>query len=380
MRVLHIITGLGQGGAEAAMRKLIAATMSRVEHTVVSLTDEGIHAAPLRAALVKVAALGMTRRPETFARLFALKRIVAEAAPTVIQTWMYHADLIGGLVARASVRAPVVWGVRHSNLERRRNRFTTLAIARICARLSNRVPAAIVFCSTQAARAHAAFGYCADRFRIIPNGYDMAEFDVDAGVCERVRRSWAAPEQILVGCVARWHPQKDHANLLEAWAKVRKTTRAIRCVLIGEGMTPENTELMALVRRYGLADELVLAGARTDIPAVMGAIDLHVLPSAGESFPNVLAEAMASGTPCVTTDVGDAAIIVGETGWVVPPGDPSALAAAIEGAVNALRVQGKAAFSTRCRQRIEAHYGIQQMADAYVDLWRGVALASRNAV
>ncbi len=127
--------------------------------------------------------------------------------------------------------------------------------------------------------------------------------------------------------VARYDPQKDHNNLLNALALIKQMS--IHCILVGEEMTFRNTELTALIKEYDLQDRVTLLGPQDNIPSIMNALDVHVLSSVGEAFPNVLAEAMACGTPCVATDVGDAALIVGETGWIVPPSDPESLAQAL---------------------------------------------------
>jgi glycosyltransferase involved in cell wall biosynthesis len=371
VRVLHITTGLGQGGAESALYKLVRATTPQIEHFVVSLLDEGVYGERLRAAGAQVEALRMRPGRPSLSALRRLQGSLRSIEPDLVQTWMYHADLLGGLAARFAGRRPIVWGVRHSNLELRRNRLSTLAIARVCAWLSNWVPTAIVFCAEQAAHAHAALGYRKEKFRIIPNGYDLATFATDPVARSAARLEWAGPQEVLLGCVARWHPQKDHENLLAALALVTRGT-PVKCVLAGEGMTAQNPELMASIRRHGVERVAVLAGARNDIPTLMAAIDIHVLPSAGESFPNVVAEAMAAGTPCVATDVGDVSAIVGDTGWVVPARDPLAFAAGIEAALEALRAQGKAALGERCRERIERRYGLARMSGAYVELWRSL--------
>ncbi len=180
--------------------------------------------------------------------------------------------------------------------------------------------------------------------------------------------------------VARWDPYKDHANLLAALAAVRRAGVAFQAVLVGSGVTPDNPCLTAQIREAGLSGDVLLVGPQRDIPGVMAALDVHVLSSAAEAFPNVLAEAMACGTPCVTTDVGDAAAIVGETGWVVPPRDASALAAVIQQAIGAMA--DRAAWRARqqaCRARITEHYGIDAMVQRYRAVWAVAAQGKGGA-
>jgi glycosyltransferase involved in cell wall biosynthesis len=175
--------------------------------------------------------------------------------------------------------------------------------------------------------------------------------------------------------VGRFDPQKDHPNLLGALAELKGKGHAVRCALVGKGLDRANASLMGSITGFGLSPdrELLLLGQRNDISTVMNALDIHLLSSAyGEAFPNVLAEAMACGTPCVTTDVGDAALIVGETGWVVPPRDSKSLAHSIRSAIKLSQDQpGWKVRQMACRKRIDTEFSIERMVCAYRDVWEG---------
>ncbi|OBS31907.1 glycosyl transferase family 1 [Tepidimonas fonticaldi] len=369
MRVLHVITSLSDGGAEAVLYRLISHD-PQDEHHVVSLTGLGKYGPLLADAGVTVTVLDMPRGRLTWAGVRGLWHAVRQARPDVIQTWMYHADLLGGVVGRLA-GVPVVWGIHHTTLEPGRSSRATMWVARACAGLSRRVPARIVACAEAAVRVHAVLGYDAARMVVIPNGYDLTRFRPDAQARLRQRAAWGMPEGVpLIGMVARFDPQKDHANLLAALGALRQRGVAFRAVLIGTGVDEGNAQLGAGLAAQGLDDWVRLLGPMTDIPAVMNALDVHVLSSSAEAFPNVLAEAMACATPCVTTDVGDAAQIVGQTGWVVPPRDPAALAAAIEAALAAWA--DRAAWARRqadCRARIEQQFAVSAMVQRYRTVW-----------
>ena len=405
----HVITGLRGAGAEGALYRLLAAEVeSPIEHRVVSLTSDGAYGERIRALGVPVVALGMPRGAITPGGLLRLYRLLRGAerdaemrcagaratagrrrsrrrrrgAPGVhiIQTWMYHADLIGGLVGRIAGCRRVVWGIRHSDLDRRHASRSVRAVARVCARLSASVPREAVSCSERAVAVHRAIGYRV-RFSVVANGYDLRRLTPDESAAHALRTEWLGGDdrsrggRALIGTVGRYTAQKDHAGLLDALSRIPDGERP-RCVLAGDGCTPANAELTAAIARRGLEDRVVLAGARSDIPEVMAALDFHVLPAAGgEAFPNVLAEAMACGTPCVTTDVGDAASIVAETGWVVAPRDPRALAGAIEAAI-AERTEDSSAWERRrraARERVAACYSIETMRDGFRAVWARVA-------
>lgn len=376
LRVMHVITGLGQGGAESVLLRLATYPEAAVEHTVVSLTDEGIYGERLRAAGVAVHALGMKRGRVSLGGFLALRALIARARPDAVQTWMYHADLIGGLAARlAGVRA-IAWGIRNSGEHLERSSRSARLVLRACALLSGWVPRAIVCAAQKAAERHADKGYRRDRLVVVSNGYDLSRYTPDEAARARVRAQWGlADDAPVIGCVARWDPLKDHANLLRAIAALVRDGRdgGLRCVLIGRGMAADNPELGALIDRLGLRERLVLAGPSDDVPAAMNGLDLHVLSSCAEGFPNVVAEAMACGVYCVVTDVGDAAYIVGDTGVVVPPEQPEALARGIETALREVAARGRERAGQPARARVLERFDLARMVQSYIAVWRRIS-------
>ncbi len=377
LQVVHIISGLLHGGAETVLQRLVTAPVqpdAPVRHTVISMTGEGVLGASLRAAGIEVVTLDMQGAWGSLWGLWRLYRRLRAQRPDVVQTWMYHADLLGGLVARlAGVRA-VAWGVRNSGVSLAESSRSSRVAAWLCARLSGWVPGVIVACARRAAQVHQGWGYRADRLMVIPNGYDLSVWQPDAAQRAAVRGQWQVPDDVvLLGCVARWNPLKDHANLLAALAISLQKHPQLRCALIGLGMSRDNAALVSQARDLGVLDQLIFLGRRDDVPALMPALDIHVLSSKAEGFPNVVSEAMASGVACVVTDVGDAAEIVGEYGWVVPPGDAMALAHGLDQAIAAVRGPDWGRQRDRARASVARRYGLQAMTDRYAEVWRRLA-------
>lgn len=372
MKILHIITGLADGGAEAAMYRLIAHDLSN-QHYVVSLTGEGKYGPMLMEIRAKVVTLNMPRQWLTIEGLKHLWRILKSIQPDVVQTWMYHANLVGGIIAYMT-GVPVVWGIHNSTLAPGQIAYATIVVARVCGPLSRVVPSRIVACARRAAEVHASLGYDAGRMVVIPNGYDLARFAPDMEARARLRNEWNVTDDTpLLGMVARFDPLKDHNNLLRALALLRAQGTAFQMILIGTKVDRDNKALQAQIATANLSKEVRLIGPRRDIPAVMNALDIHVLSSRAEAFPNVLAEAMACGTPCVATDVGDAALIVGDTGWIVPPRSPEALAQGLGAALTAWQDRsGWTERQRRARQRIEEHFAIASMVERYREVWQDV--------
>lgn len=370
LKVAHIITCLGDGGAEASLFRLsIHDAASR--HVVLSLMGPGKYGPLLENAGVSVYCLGMPKGRLSFFGLWRLWRLLRSERPDVVQTWMYHADLVGGIVARIAGIRRIFWGIRHSDLSLEKTRRSTMVVAKACALLSRWVPLGIICCAQKALEAHKALGYASHKMRVIPNGFDLNTFQPDTQARTRLRTEFGvAPELPLLGMVGRFDPQKDHVNLFRALAVLKEGGHDFRCLLAGSGVDGSIALLTNMLKELGLQDEVLLLGPRTDIPAFMNALDVHVLSSCSEAFPNVLAEAMACGTPCVTTDVGDAAVIVGDAGWIVPPSNPRALADALGDALRSLRhPESWSRLQLKARQRIAENFQINTMVEKFNRVW-----------
>lgn len=362
LRVLHVITTLGPGGAEAMLAKLVAAT-PEVTHAVVSLDHRTDTVAALRAAGASVTVLGLSSPTAFPAAILRLTRTMRGFRPDLIQSWLWHADL-AATVARATLRPrpPLVWSIRCSDMDLARYRPTTRLVVGALARLSA-IPDAVVANSEAGLAWHLARGYRPRRTLVIPNGFDLGAFRPDPTARARLLTALGWPEQtVLVGLIARIDPMKDHATFLAALAR---TAEPIRAVLIGRG-----TEALAIPP--ALRPRLAALGQRRDVAALLPGLDILCLSSRfGEGFPNVLGEAMACGVPCVTTDVGDAARVVAGAGLVVPPGDAAALADAIT--TLAADHARRRAMGQAGRERVERLYAIRTIADAHRALWHELA-------
>jgi glycosyltransferase involved in cell wall biosynthesis len=379
MKIVHIITGLGLGGAEAVLHRLINVDQER-EHIVISLSDEGAHGPVLTSEGVRVIPLYMRRGRVSFATLLRLYRVLKSLSPDVVQTWMYHADLLGGIIARIAGYRAVIWSLRNSDIHPSRVSWSTRMVVHACAFLSGFVPQKIISCAKSSMKTHQAIGYAADKFVLIPNGYDVSAFDVNAMERDSFRMELGIRDDCdLLGMVGRWDPQKDHRGLLLSFSKVLDCSPNTKLVLVGKGCDSSNHVLMMMIKDFGLSESVIPLGARTDIRRVMNGLDIHVLSSAGEAFPNVVAEAMACGTPCVVTDVGDAVEIIGDYGWSALSLNPESLANAI---LSALSAMGDADLwnerKMRCRQRIVETYSLAEMLNRYIAVWDEVSLKSKS--
>jgi len=348
---------------------------------VVSLVDIGPIGEKIQAMGLPVQALGMRRGSADPLAVLRLARWIRQDPPDIIQTWMYHADLVGGLAAKLAGRIPVAWGIRNSNLDPSSSSRMTIWTAKTCARLSRRLPARIVCCSEASRQVHAQLGYAADKMVVIPNGFDLALFKPDSAARWSVRQELNIPaESPLIGLVARFDPQKDHHNFVQAALIFHAVVPETHFLLCGDGITWDNPKLAGWIEAAGLFNCFHLLGRRDDIPHLVPALDIASTASHyGEGFPQVIGEAMACGVPCVVTDVGDSAIIVGETGIVVPAKDPQALADGWSHLLLELSREERLQLGLAARQRVIDTYSLETIVRQYEDLYMSVARTNQRS-
>jgi glycosyltransferase involved in cell wall biosynthesis len=320
---------------------------------VISLSGMGPMGEQIRALGIPVSAVDMRKSALGLGGFFALRRMLKEAKPDLVHTWMYHSDLLGGLAARSLGIKPVVWAIHSPDVDERYIKLRTRVIARICATLAPFVPAQIVSCSADAWMKHARFGYRARNVTVIPNGFDVSQFHPDPDARNRIRGEFGLAADAPVVAIARMLLAKRPD---------------VRFLLAGRGIARENTDLMDWMNASGVQQAVTLAGPRNDVASVLSALDVLVSPSLGEAFPLIIGETMACGVPCVATDVGDTAYIIGTAGIATPPGDPAAMADALARILNMAKTD-REALSAQARLRIVENFEIGLVARKYEEVY-----------
>lgn len=374
LHVTQIITGLPRGGAQRMLYYLLERyDRDRFSMDVVSLTELGAVGKALQSAGIPTIALGMNRTLPNPADVWRLAAHLRRNQTDVVQTWLYHGDLIGGLAGRLAGR-PTIWNIRQSDLAPRTTKLGTLLTARACAWLSGLAPKHIICCSEASRVVHSALGYDAGKMSVIGNGVDFSTFCPDRAAGAEVRgAAGIQPDVPVIGLVARFHSQKDHKTFVRAAAALAEIHANVQFVLCGEGVEPDNATLSGWISDLGLSERFHLLGARDDVQRVYNMLTIATLSSSyGEGFPNVLAEAMACGVPCVTTDIGDSAFIVGNTGAVVQPGDPVALAEAWAKILELDDKNRAALGAVACRRAVET-FRLEDVIERYQILYEQMA-------
>lgn len=368
IKIAHVISGLNIGGAEMMLYRFLSVyDKNRYIPVVISLTDIGPIGQKIQALGIPVYACNM--KNNFFRAPFILLKLLHKHKLDVIQTWMYHADLFGGIIGKL-LNIPVVWGIHNSTLIKGKSKRGTIYIAMLNAYLSKFIPAQIICCSEIAQSVHEKLGYCSKKMKIIPNGFDCKLFSPDEKKRNDIRlKLQCEKDEFLIGMFARFDPQKDHQTLIKgAGIFFRKVLNA-KLILCGDGLTYENKVLKKWIEQEGIKEKVVLLGRRDDIQDICKILDIFTLSSSfGEAFPLVVGEAMLTEVPCVVTDVGDSSSLVGDTGSVVPPVSPQALADAwlLLYEMDSVKRKdlGKAA-----RRRIENNFELEKICKKYNDIY-----------
>ena len=318
MKLMHVIIGLEASGAELFLQRLVSRQVADNHHVIViSLTTEGKLTASLRALGVTVIALGLEGIWSIPKVLWLLRRLVIDRQPDIVQSWMYHADLLCGL-ALTGLKQKLIWSVRCSHVPA--GSRLTYGIMKLCAYLSRFVPDKICYVAEAARINHQEYGYRCDKGVTIPNGYDFSTITFSYEKRLYFRSLLEVDDAIMLfGVVGRFHPDKGQDLLLQALGAMQHSLADFRLVLIGRDCSPDNQCLTGLLKKFDLEQKVILVGEQQDISGWLSALDVYVMPSRTEGFPNALAEAMAVGLPCISTQVGDAAILADKHALLCKP-------------------------------------------------------------
>ena len=375
MKLLFIITGLSTGGAEMMLYKLLdRINREQFDPFVISLTYEGESQISQRISDldIPIYLLNINSKQEILQAIWRLINLVRKIQPDIIQGWMYHANLAAQFASLLTFQSvPTVWNIRHSVYSLKYEKSTTATIIKLLAKMSS-FPKNIIYVSHISAKQHEKLGYQDSKSVVIPNGFDTEVFTPSINARNGLRRELGLTENaIVIGLIARYHPMKDHDNFLSAATLLLKKFPDIHFVLVGTGVKKENSGIVSLLSDFKLTDDphFHFLGERQDISKITAGFDIASLVSAwGEGFPNVVGEAMSCGVPCVVTDVGDSAWIVGETGKVVPPKDPEKLAQVWQEMIE-LGQEKRSQLGTLARQRIIENFSLDAIVEQYEELY-----------
>ncbi|MDG2450736.1 MAG: glycosyltransferase, partial [Saprospiraceae bacterium] len=336
MKIIHIISSLKIGGAEKSLVQLLRYSHESTTDLirVISLTRDGELKGRIEEMGYKVHEIGLSKNPLFWFRLIWIVREILYFKPEVIQCWMYHSDLIGGLIGNFCRVKVIVWNVRGSSASFELNKLSTYLIIKICGWVSSVIPTAIITNSQTAIEAHVLQGYDRKKFHLIYNGVDTRNFFKLAPLYKAgiKRRLGIQKKALIVGMIGRFDKLKNQKSFIKMIASLKRNFNwhSLLGIMVGPGIVEENYALKRMIAEPGCGKSIILLGTRSDINDILNVFDILVLPSLSEGFPNIVGEAMACGVPVVATRVGDVEQLVGEVGRIVDHPDPDSLASEVD--------------------------------------------------
>lgn len=369
MKITHVIIGLGVGGAELMLKRLIEGLNGQegMQHSVISLTELGTVGEQLQGAGIKVTYLGMSNALSLPITFFRLRRELKKQQPDIVQTWMYHADFLGGLAARSLGIKNIIWGIRTTDVTLGRSKLT-IALRKLCAWLSYSVPKVIICAADAGRKVHEQVGYDPSKMRVIPNGFDLDKLKSTPEQRQALRIELGFTENHkVIGSVGRFNLVKNQQAFVETAALVAKQYDNARFMMVGRDNTWSNAELVGWIKQHNLKDKFALLGERADVPICLSAMDIFCLHSKTEGFPNVLGEAMIVGLPCVSTDVGDASLMLMDSKQVCAK---ESLSESILVLINSCTLRKNIGVANKERACLE--YDILKILNKYFYLYREV--------
>lgn len=366
-KVVHIIIGLNVGGAELMLKRLVLYSQKKgnFHHEVISLTDLGLIGKDLKEAGICVYTLNMSSALSIFSIYFSLRKLLKKIKPDIVQTWMYHADFLGGLTAKSLGIQKIIWGIRTTDVAQGASRLT-IGLRKICAKLSYSIPTDIVCAANVSKNAHIKVGYDASKMHVIPNGFELDKLVATEEDRNKIRQEFnILKDAIVIGSIGRFNIVKNQKFFVEVAAQLVKKYPDLIFMLVGRDNTFNNNELMGWLSDYNLINNFRLLGQRNDITSCLKAMDIFCLHSKTEGFPNVLGEAMAVGTLVTALNVGDSKFLLNNEKFIAQ--DKMEILSILENILNSIKDFSEVIVENR--DRILKEFPLSRIVVLYEEIY-----------
>jgi len=369
IKIIYIVSNLTVGGAENVLLRLLSKIdKKKYDPLVISLVEKGKIGRKIERLGIDVYCLGIYSFINLLPGLIKLVIKINIFNPKIIHTFMIHSAILGGIIAKLLNRPTIIWNIFTTNLSLKSNKYKTYLIIKICASLSRVVPNRIIVDSSASYFAHKKAGYSYENMQIINNGVDTSVFCPNELIRNKYRQQYFKENELVIGLIARYHPVKRHDMFIKVASLLKKKVNNIKFLLNGNNIEISNSELMKMINNKGIQDIIHLSDSKLEITDFLVACDILVSSSNFESFPNIICEAMACSIPCVVTNVGDCAKIVDDTGIIIEPNDPNALASALMRLIK-MSSKDRMQLGNNARLRIENNFSLGLMVEKYNNLY-----------
>ena len=370
-KILHIISGLGRGGAENVLYRL-SSKDDKFNHEILNLGIEDFYVKKFENIKIKVNNLGMKNNWFNPFLIFKVIKIINNARPHIIHTWMYHADLLGGLTAKLVGFKNIIWCVRNFTVDKQYTKFTTRIVIKMCSFFSKYIPKKIINCSLSSNYLHQSMGYPKNKCVVIANGVNTSSFKPDQNLRSNIKKKLDLENKFVIGFVARWDRQKDINTFINSLKIFKKEiSDDWHVIMAGLNLDKRNLELVEKLKEAELYENTSLLGFVDDLVPIYNSMDICVLTSSyGEGFPNVIIEAMSCEVCCVASDIGDSKYIIGDNDFIFSAGNFMQLKNIFVNSFKSIENKNNWDLKKRSvRNRVIENFSLNKMIKNYQEIW-----------
>lgn len=379
MKIIHIINSLKKSGAESSLYRLTKFHKEKYENkidiTIITLIDNGFYEADLKKRGIKVFSLGIKKNNNYFKllqKIFKFRDFIKKERPDIIQSWMYHSNFLTIFIP-IKFSKNIFWNIRHTVLNLKISKKTTILISIFCAIFSRFVPKKIIYCSEKSIKFHEKVHYY-DRNKtvLIDNGFSNKIFFPSKHKRFSFRKKYNLKQSnIVLGFAGRYALEKNINSLLLGFSEISEKNKNIYLCMAGKNINIQNNELMSYINNYNINEKVILLNEQKNLLKFYNGIDLLLLTSHTESFPNVIAEAMLCSTPVLSSDVGCAKKIINNCGFIMKDNNPLTLSNNLQKIIKIFKNNKKKwqILKSKSNSRIKRDFSIDKMANMYLKIW-----------
>ena len=301
-----------------------------------------------------------------------LRKYILNQNPNIIQSWMYHSNFFTFFISK-KFNERIYWNIRHSELNFTISKKTTIIISLICGLFSRIIPKKIIYCSERSVEFHQRkHFYSKKKTALIYNGYDNKNYSSSKRIRENFRKKHKIQlNQVVLGYAGRYAKQKNIPSLLSAFSKVNKKYKNIYLFMAGKNINQHNKELSKVIKNLDIEKKVILLNEQKNLFKFYNGIDLLILPSLSESFPNVVPESMLCSTPVLSSDAGCSKKIINNFGFVMNKNSVNSIVNNLNRIIN-LQIHNKSYWrdlKKKTRLQIINNFSIAKMSKEYLQKW-----------
>ena len=379
MKIIHIINSLKKGGAEGNLYRLVKFHKknykAKINIIIVTLIGNGFYEFELKKKGIKIFSLDINKKKNFFEiikKIIKLRKFIKTQNPDIIQSWMYHSNFLTLFVPRNFFNK-IFWNIRHSILNLKMSKKTTIFVSLICSLFSRYVPKKIIYCSEKSINFHEKkHFYDKKKSVLVDNGYsDKAYYPSKNQRLNFRKQHKIKKTDTVLGFAGRYAAEKNINSLLFAFSKIIKNYNNIFLYMVGKNINNRNKELMNYVEDFKIKKNVVLLNEQKNLLKFYNGIDLLLLTSHSESFPNVIAEAMLCSTPVLSSDVGCSRKIIDDCGFIMKKNNKESIFNNLKKSINFLQTKKKKwkFLKKKSADKIKREFSVKKMANTYFKIW-----------